>query len=71
LLNVATPLEADAVVVPDKLPPSVNGEAQGLFPKDRVTELVALVATLSNRSNTVTTTAGEIATLPSALLGWR
>src|SRR3954468_4696614 len=63
LENVATPLTADTVVVPDSVPPP------GLVPIVAVTLAVELVTVFPNVSCTVTCTAGAIATPAVALLG--
>src|SRR5512145_1657729 len=62
--NVATPLVADTVVVPDSVPPP------GLVPIATVMLAVELVTVLLNASCTVTCTAGAIATPAIALVGW-
>src|SRR5512132_4087788 len=63
LENVATPADADRVVVPDSVPPP------GLVPMATVMLAVELVTVLLNWSCTVTRTAGLIATPAVALLG--
>src|SRR5262245_54656860 len=63
LENVATPLTADTVVVPDSVPPP------GLVPMATVTLAVELVTVLLKASCTVTCTAGLIATPAVALVG--
>src|SRR5436853_5872224 len=64
LENVATPLAAATVVVPDSVPPP------GLVPMPMVMLAVELVTVLPNASCTVTCTAGAIATPATALAGW-
>src|SRR5678810_989256 len=64
LENVATPLDADTVVVPDSVPPP------GLVPMATVMLAVELVTVLLNASCTVTCTAGLIATPAVAFEGW-
>src|SRR5512140_1788387 len=63
LENVATPLTADTVVVPDSVPPP------GLVPIATVTRPFKLVTVLPNASCAATCTAGEIATPAVALVG--
>src|SRR5512147_482807 len=65
LENVATPLTADTVLVPDSVPPP------GLVPIATVTLAVELVAVLSKASRTVTCTDGAIGTPAVALDGWK
>src|SRR6185295_12602276 len=64
LENVATPLTAATVVVPESAPPP------GLVPIATVMLAVELVTVLLNASCTVTCTAGAIATPAIALDGW-
>src|SRR5262245_24256632 len=64
LENVATPLTADTVVVPDSVPPP------GLVPMATVMLAVELVTVLLNASCTVTCTAGEIDAPAVVLVGW-
>src|SRR3954447_21672394 len=64
LENVATPLTADTVVVPESAPPP------GLVPIATVMLAVELVTVLLKASCTVTCTAGLIATPAVALEGW-
>src|SRR3954464_3262343 len=64
LENVATPLTADTVVVPDSVPPP------GLVPIATVMLAVELVTVLLNASCTVTCTAGAMETPAVALVGW-
>src|SRR6185436_18543537 len=64
LENVATPLDADTVVVPDSTPPP------GLVPMATVMLAAELVTVLLNASWTVTCTAGEMLAPAVALLGW-
>src|SRR5512132_2965736 len=64
LENVATPLAAATVVVPDSVPPL------GLLPMATVTLAVELVTVLLNASCTVTFTAGAMDTPATALVGW-
>src|SRR3954471_12215894 len=61
--NVATPLTAATVVVPESVPPP------GLVPMATVTLALELVTVLPNASCTVTCTAGAIATPATAVLG--
>src|SRR5437868_3013204 len=61
--NVATPLTADTVVVPDSVPPP------GLAPMATVMLAVELVTVLPNASCTVTCTGGAIATPAVAFAG--
>src|SRR5512145_872286 len=63
LENVATPLAAATVVVPDSVPPP------GLLPMATVTLAVELVTVFPNASCTVTCTAGEMDTPAVAWLG--
>src|SRR3954454_6049410 len=63
LENVATPLTADTVVVPESAPPP------GLVPMATVMPAVELVTVLLKASCTVTCTAGEMATPAVALVG--
>src|SRR5512141_545086 len=63
LENVATPLTADTVVVPDSVPPL------GLKPMDTVMLAVELVTMFPNASCTATCTAGLIATPAVAFVG--
>src|SRR6185295_12630142 len=63
LENVATPPDADTVVVPDSVPPP------GLVPMARVMLAVEVVTVLLNASCTVTCTAGAIATPAMAFVG--
>src|SRR5512140_926777 len=63
LENVATPLTADTVVVPDSVPPP------GLVPMATVMLAVELVTVFPNASCTATCTEGEIDTPAVALLG--
>src|SRR5512143_2092102 len=64
LENVATPLTAATVVVPDSVPPP------GLVPMATVMLAVELVTVLPNASCTATCTAGAMATPAVALVGW-
>src|SRR5512140_474438 len=64
LENVATPLAAATVVVPDSVPPP------GLVPIATVMAAVELVTVLSKASRTVTCSAGEIAMPATAFVGW-
>src|SRR5436189_10769 len=64
LENVAMPLDADTVAVPDSVPPP------GLAPMATVMLAVELVTVLPNGSCTATCTAGEIATPAVAFDGW-
>src|SRR6185436_6655235 len=64
LENVATPLAAATVSVPDSAPPP------GLVPMATVMLAVELVTVLSKASRTVTWTAGAIATPATAFAGW-
>src|SRR5678810_477886 len=64
LENVATPLDADTVAVPDSAPPP------GLVPMATVMLAVEPVTVLLNASCTVTCTAGEMETPAVALVGW-
>src|SRR5436189_141736 len=61
--NVATPLTAATVVVPDSDPPP------GLVPIDTVTIALELVTVLLKASSTVTCTAGAMETPAVALVG--
>src|SRR3954468_8018203 len=63
LENVATPDDADTVVVPESVPPP------GLVPMATVMLAAELVTVLLKASCTVTCTAGAIATPATALLG--
>src|SRR3954452_3047329 len=63
LENVATPLTADTVVVPDSVPPL------GLVPMPMMMLAAELVTVLPKVSCTVTCTAGAMATPATALLG--
>src|SRR5262245_40776460 len=63
LENVATPLDAATVVVPDSVPPP------GLVPIATVMLAVELVTVFPNASCTATCTAGEMLTPAVALLG--
>src|SRR5688572_26283788 len=63
LENVATPDDADAVVVPDSVPPP------GLVPIATVMLAVELVTVFPNASCTATCTAGEMLAPAVALLG--
>src|SRR5437762_513540 len=62
--NVATPLTADTVAVPDSVPPP------GLVPMATVTLADELVTVLPNASCTVTCTAGEMLAPAVAFVGW-
>src|SRR5262245_15095142 len=64
LEDVATPLTADTVVVPDSVPPP------GLVPIATVMLAVELVTVLLNASCTVPCTAGRRASDVVALVGW-
>src|SRR5947207_8700159 len=64
LENVATPLTAATVVVPDSVPPP------GLVPIATVMLAVELVTVLPKASWTATCTAGEMLTPAVALVGW-
>src|SRR6185295_3925153 len=64
LENVATPLTAATVVVPDSVPPP------GLVPIATVMLAVEPVTVLPNVSSTATCTDGLIATPAVALVGW-
>src|SRR3954467_6938383 len=64
LENVATPLTADTVVVPDSVP------LPGLVPIATVMLALELVTVFPNASCTVTCTAGLIATPAVAVDGW-
>src|SRR5512146_2911539 len=64
LENVATPLDADTVVVPDNVPPP------GLVPIATVMLALELVTVLLNASCTSTRTAGAMDTPATALVGW-
>src|SRR5512140_1629007 len=65
LENVATPLAAATVVVPDSVPPL------GLVPMATVMLAMELVTVLLNASCTVTCTAGEMGTPATVLTaGW-
>src|SRR3954468_4567826 len=64
LENVATPLTAATVVVPDSVP------LPGLVPIATVMLAVELVTTFPNASFTDTCTAGAIATPAVAFVGW-
>src|SRR4051794_19155303 len=61
--NVATPADADTVVVPDSVPPP------GLVPMATVMLAAELVTVLLKASCTVTCTAGLIATPAVAFVG--
>src|SRR5512140_857192 len=63
LENVATPADADTVVVPDSVPPP------GLKPMATVMLAVELVAVFPNASCTATCTAGMIAVPAVVLVG--
>src|SRR5678816_1670868 len=63
LENVATPLTAATVAVPESVPPP------GLVPMATVTLAVELVTVLPNLSSTATSTAGLIDAPAVALLG--
>src|SRR5512140_1184378 len=63
LENVATPLTADTVVVPDSVPPPA------LVPIATVLLAVELVTVLPNASCTVTCTAGAMETPAVAFVG--
>src|SRR5687767_16023207 len=63
LENVATPADADTVVVPDSAPPP------GLVPIATVTFAVELVTVFPNASCTATCTAGLIAAPAVVLVG--
>src|SRR5512133_302728 len=63
LENVATPADADTMLVPESVPPP------GLVPMATVMLAVELVTVLLTASCTVTCTAGEIATPAMALIG--
>src|SRR3954467_6400559 len=63
LENVATPLTADTVAVPDSVPPP------GLVPMATVMLAVELVTVLPNASCTTTCTAGLMALPAVALVG--
>src|SRR5512132_642845 len=63
LENVATPVTADIVVVPESVPPP------GLVPMATVMLAAELVTVLPNASCTATCTAGEIAAPAVALVG--
>src|SRR3954462_13981471 len=62
--KVATPPDADTVVVPDSVPPP------GLVPMATVMLAAELVTVLLNASCTVTCTEGEMAWPAVALVGW-
>src|SRR3954469_3285298 len=64
LENVATPLTAATVVVPDSVPPP------GLVPMATVMLADELVTVLLKASCTATCTAGEIATPAVSSVGW-
>src|SRR5262245_40831116 len=64
LESVATPATADAVVVPDSVPPP------GLVPIATVMLAVEVVTVLLNASCTVTCTAGVIDAPAISLVGW-
>src|SRR3954465_2794248 len=64
LENVATPPDAEIVVVPDSVPPP------GLVPMATVMLAVELVTVLLNASCTVTCTAGAMDTPAMAFPGW-
>src|SRR5689334_10650824 len=64
LENVATPEDADAVVVPDSVPPP------GLVPMATVMLAEELVTVFPNVSCTATCTAGEMLAPAVALVGW-
>src|SRR5512133_2514750 len=63
LENVATPADADTVMVPDSVPPP------GLVPIATVMPAVELVTVLLNASCTVTCTAGAMETPAVAFVG--
>src|SRR5262245_14839382 len=63
LENVATPADADTVVVPDSVPPP------GLLPIATVTLAEELVTVFPNASCTVTSTAGEMLAPATTVLG--
>src|SRR4051794_28840990 len=62
--NVATPLTADTVAVPDSVPPP------GLVPIATVMLAVELLIVFPNASCTATCTAGATATPAVAFAGW-
>src|SRR5437868_1674027 len=64
LENVATPVTAATVLVPDSVPPP------GLVPMATVTLAVEVVTVLLNASCTVTCTEGATATPATAFDGW-
>src|SRR5688572_22104788 len=64
LENVATPVTAATVLVPDSVPPP------GLAPMATVMLAVELVTVLLNWSCTVTRTAGAMDTPATAFVGW-
>src|SRR5258706_292424 len=64
LENVATPLTAAAVVVPDSVPPP------GLGPRAMVTLAVEAVMVLAKASCTVTRTEGAMEVPATAFAGW-
>src|SRR5512140_3044448 len=64
LENVATPADADTVVVPDSVPPP------GLVSMPTVMLAVELVTVFPKVSCTVTCTAGAMATPAVAFAGW-
>src|SRR5262245_32220825 len=64
LENVATPLTATTVVVPDSVPPL------GLAPMATVMLAVEVVTVLLNASCTVTCTAGVMAAPAISSVGW-
>src|SRR5439155_1305915 len=64
LENVATPLTAATVAVPDSVPPP------GLVPMATVMLAVELVTVLLKASCTVTCTAGAMETPAVAFVGW-
>src|SRR5512139_2490229 len=64
LENVATPADADTVVVPDSVPPP------GLVPIATVMLATELMTVFPNVSCAVTRTAGAIAAPAVALVGW-
>src|SRR5437762_3533772 len=64
LENVATPLTAETVLVPDSVPPP------GLVPMATVMLAVEPVTVLLNASCTVTCTDGAMAPPATALVGW-
>src|SRR5690348_1549541 len=64
LENVATPLTADTVAVPDSVPPP------GLAPIATVMLAVELVTVFPNASCTATCTAGAMSAPAVELVGW-